>query len=128
MNKRVLLVDDNSGVRAQLKAILSTQQYDVVEATDGLDGLTKAKKTPHDIFIVDYKMPVMDGITLLKRLKEMPQYSECHMILLTTDNGAEFVNKMIELPTVDVLCKPISQSDLLDVLDKQDLLSSVLIA
>jgi two-component system chemotaxis response regulator CheY len=128
MNKRVLLVDDNAGVRLQLKTILTSELYDVVEAKDGLDGLTKAKKDQFDIFIVDYKMPVMDGITLITRLKELPQFCDHPMILLTTDNGAEFESKVAQLGSIDVLCKPIDRADLLDVLDQQDLLSSVLTA
>jgi len=119
MSKRVLLVDDNLGVRTMLRTILTSEGYEVVEAGDGLDGLTKAKKEAFDVFLIDYKMPIMNGITLLKRLKEIPQYTQTQMVLLTTDNGAEFESEVAQFDHINILYKPISQAQLLDMLSQQ---------
>jgi two-component system chemotaxis response regulator CheY len=113
MKKQVLLVDDNKAVRTMLSSLLTNAGYLVTEAADGLDGLTKAKNIGFDAFVVDYKMPIMDGITLLKGLKEMPQYCAHPMILLTTDDGSVFVNKVASLDSVSVMRKPIDQEQLL---------------
>lgn len=113
MKRRVLLVDDNIAVRTTLSSVLSNAGYAVTEAGDGLDGLTKAKSNTFDAFVVDYKMPIMDGITLLKGLKEMEQYCDHPMILLTTDDGPLFTSKVAVLDSVNVMCKPIDQNELL---------------
>ncbi len=118
MNKHVLLVDDNDKVRSLLKSCIEASGYQVVEARDGLDGLTKAKTMAFDYFVVDYRMPVMDGITLLKGLKEMPLYANRPMVLLTTDDSHEFAAKAASLEDVTVLSKPIEQSHLLNVLQQ----------
>ena len=55
MNRRVLLVDDNQAVRSTLSMTLKKAGFDVVEAADGLDGLTKAKAEFFDAFVIDYK-------------------------------------------------------------------------
>ncbi|NQZ06083.1 MAG: response regulator [Algicola sp.] len=119
MNKQVLLVDDNAMVRKMLKSVICAAGYDIVEACDGLDGLTKAKNNSFDAFVIDYKMPVMNGTTLIKGLKEMAQYAALPMILLTTDDGAEFENKIAAIDNIDVLYKPVDQTRLLELLHQQ---------
>jgi two-component system chemotaxis response regulator CheY len=119
MNKQVLLVDDNAMVRKVLKSVICAAGYDVVEACDGLDGLTKAKNEEFDAFVIDYKMPVMNGTTLIKGLKEMVQYAALPMILLTTDDGAAFEHKIAAIDNIDVLYKPVDQARLLELLHQQ---------
>lgn len=116
MSKNVLLVDDNESVRALLKLYMSGVGYKVTEAQDGLDGLTKAKHTQFDIIVTDYKMPVMNGVTLIKGLREMTQYAEHSVILLTTDQSAQFKLSVARLANVKVLEKPVEQSQLLDAM------------
>lgn len=116
MSKRVLLVDDNESVRGLLKLYMSASGYKVIEAQDGLDGLTKAKSELFDVFVIDYKMPVMNGITLIKGLRDMPQYANKVMVLLTTDNSPEFIHQSGSLEDVLVLSKPVEQSQLLEAM------------
>lgn len=116
MSKRVLLVDDNESVRTLLKLYMSSNGYNIVEAEDGLDGLTKAKAQHFDVFVIDYKMPVMNGITLIKGLRELSQYAEQPIVLLSTDNSHEFHQQLSKLEDVIVLEKPVEQSQLLDAM------------
>ncbi|MFT4924471.1 MAG: two-component system chemotaxis response regulator CheY [Phenylobacterium sp.] len=116
MKKHVLLVDDNDKVRALLKSLIELAGYKVIEARDGLDGLTKAKTMAFDLFVVDYRMPVMDGITLIKGLKEIPMYQVTPMILVTTDDSHEFSAKVAQIDDLEVLHKPVGQNQLLNLL------------
>ncbi len=118
MSKRVLLVDDNDSVRNLLRLYMSSNGYRITEAQDGLDGLTKAKQQDFDIVVIDYKMPVMNGISLIKGLRELPQYAAQPFILLTTDDSAEFHSRMHHLTAVEVLAKPVEQSALLALMKK----------
>lgn len=118
MKKRVLLVDDNDKVRRCLSLLMHSAGFEVIEARDGLDGLTKAKSSGFDIFVVDYRMPVMDGITLIKGLKELPQYIDHPMILLSTDNSSEFEIKASRINADAVLNKPIDDEYLLQLLSE----------
>lgn len=124
MNRRVLLVDDNLAVRSALSMVLKDAGFDVVEGSDGLDGLTKAKSDFYDAFVIDYKMPIMDGITLIKGLREMPQYSHHAMTLLTTDTGGDFFTKLSEFKDVHVLEKPVDHQQLIELSSKQSLFRS----
>ena len=121
MNRRVLLVDDNQLVRKSILDVLTVAGFEVVEAKDGLDGLTKAKSGFFDTFVIDYKMPIMDGITLIKGLRDLPEYENHSMTLLTTDDSAEFALKVSSLVDVHVLCKPIDHDVLVSLVSKQSL-------
>ena len=124
MKRRVLLVDDNMAVRSSLSMVLKDAGFDVEEACDGLDGLTKAKAQFFDAFVIDYKMPIMDGITLIKGLRELTEYSHHAMNLLTTDVGSDFMAKSAELEDVHVLAKPIDHQQLIELTSKQSLFRS----
>lgn len=124
MNRRVLLVDDNLAVRSALSMVLKDAGFDVIEGADGLDGLTKAKADFYDAFVIDYKMPIMDGITLIKGLRDMPQYSHHAMVLLTTDIGGDFFTKVSDLEDVHVLEKPVDHQQLIELSSKQSLFRS----
>lgn len=124
MKRRVLLVDDNRAVRSALSMVLKDAGFEVVEGSDGLDGLTKAKAEFYDAFVIDYKMPIMDGITLIKGLRDLPQYSHHAMTLLTTDIGGDFVSKTSELDDVNVLEKPVDHQQLIQLSSRQSLFRS----
>jgi two-component system chemotaxis response regulator CheY len=128
MNRRVLLVDDNRVVRQAIFNLLVNVGYEVVEATDGLDGLTKAKASYFDALVIDYKMPIMDGITLIKGLREMSQYQQHPIILLTTEDSAEFSMKVAGLDNVNVMCKPVDQDLLVSLVAKQNLVGTAISA
>lgn len=67
--KRVLIVDDNTDLRALFRAILTFGGYDVVEAENGRAGVSAARATRPDLVLMDIAMPVMDGWEAVRRLK-----------------------------------------------------------
>jgi two-component system chemotaxis response regulator CheY len=86
MGKAVLNVDDSSMVRKMVSMTLTGAGYDVTEAVDGQDGLTKAKAKQFDIVLTDQNMPNIDGLTLVKTLRGMPQYKSIPILMLTTES------------------------------------------
>jgi two-component system chemotaxis response regulator CheY len=82
---RVLLVDDSVGARGRLARVLSTSGFEVGEASEGLEGLYKARSNTFDLIITDVHMPAMDGLAFLRELRKLDQYAHIPVIVLTSD-------------------------------------------
>lgn len=86
MNKSILVVDDSHLVRMYYRQILEPEGFEVSEAANGSEGLEKAMRQEFALFIVDINMPMMDGLTLLERLRAI---SSAPAIVISTEGGAE---------------------------------------
>ncbi|PTC00360.1 two-component system response regulator, partial [Thalassospira xiamenensis] len=84
MKPSLLLVEDNAQTRAQLLDILTVAEYEVTTAIDGLDALNQAQSDAFDMVVLDHKMPLMDGISLLRNLRDLTAYKNIPLVLLTT--------------------------------------------
>ena len=87
MSKTILTVDDSASIRQMVSFTLKSAGYDVMEAVDGADGLNKAKTRSVDQVLTDQNMPNMDGITLIKTLRTLPQYRATPILMLTTESS-----------------------------------------
>lgn len=87
MAKTVLIVDDSASIRQVVGIALRGEGYDVIEATDGQDALNKLTGQRVHLIISDVNMPVMDGITFLKQVKERSEYKFTPVIMLTTESA-----------------------------------------
>ena len=85
----ILAVDDSASMRQMVSFTLKGAGYDVVEAIDGVDALSKAKAKQVDLVVTDINMPNKDGISLISDLRQMPQYKFTPMLMLTTESGLE---------------------------------------
>ncbi|MCJ8296409.1 MAG: response regulator [Colwellia sp.] len=86
MGKRVLVVDDSRAMRYILTVNLEAFGYNVVEAEDGLDGLSKARINKFDLIITDINMPNMNGYELIKCLRVEKQYQYIPILAISTDS------------------------------------------
>lgn len=86
MSKIVITVDDSMSIRETVKMILSSAGYEVYSAEDGVAGLRLAEQRKADFIITDLNMPNMDGITLITRLRALPQYKFTPIVMLTTES------------------------------------------
>ena len=93
MSLKVLIVDDDSGIRKLLSRFLEREGFNPVEAENGLDGVELAKKEHPDIIIMDVMMPQMDGLTAARLIKFYKPLSQVPIIFLT----AKDEEKEIEL-------------------------------
>ncbi|MHB1669665.1 MAG: response regulator [Thiomonas sp.] len=86
MAKTILIVDDSASLRQVVNIALASAGYEVIEACDGVDALTKLDGRKIHLIISDVNMPNMDGITLVKEVKQKPDYKFTPIIMLTTEN------------------------------------------
>lgn len=115
--KKILLVDDSTIVRNTLKTGLS-EHYEVLEAADGQQGLDVAKSNEVDMFIIDVNMPVMDGITLTSKLRELSQYKSSPIVMLTTESRADKREQGKVAGANGWMVKPCDSEKLLGVISK----------
>lgn len=85
----ILAVDDSASMRQMVSFTLKGAGYTVTEAVDGVDALEKAKQESFDLVITDVNMPRMDGITLIKELRALPNFRFTPLLMLTTESGAD---------------------------------------
>src|SRR5690554_3416832 len=109
--QRLLLVEDDPSFGAVLKDYLAINDFDVVHAIDGEDGLQKFKAGEFDLCILDVMMPKKDGFTLGKEIKEIR--SEQPIIFLTAKNMREDVLNGYKIGADDYITKPFDSEILL---------------
>ncbi len=93
MQGKVLIVDDSEMIRNFHSYILKSIGLDIISAIDGADALEKlcGSEDRIDICITDINMPIMDGYTLIERLRDDPQYEDMPIIIISTED--EFQDK-----------------------------------
>jgi len=118
---KILLVDDDPDLVAATKIVLETK-YEVITATEGEEGLKKAKEENPDLIILDIIMPVKDGFTAAEQIKKDPKLSEVPIIMLTSyaERKGETnipVSKGMTLEAEDYIEKPVKPEELLKRVD-----------
>jgi len=84
-----MIVDDSASIRQVVGIALKSAGYDVLEACDGKDALSKLTGQKIHLIITDVNMPNMDGITFVTEAKKLPQYKFTPMMMLTTEAAAD---------------------------------------
>ena len=109
--KNILIADDEHGIRYFLTELLKNEGYFVFSAANGKEAVEIAKNNPLDLAILDLKMPEMDGITALKRIKEIDRNIE--VLVITGYGDLQSLRDVIEQEGVfDYLLKPFAPSDI----------------
>ncbi len=114
----ILAVDDSISMRQMVTHTLKTAGYDVVEAGDGSQALGKAKQQRVNAVITDVNMPVMDGITLVRELRALPEYKFTPILLLTTESSPEKKAEGKAAGATGWLVKPFNPEQLLATIKK----------
>ncbi len=111
--EKILSIDDSPTVQRLIDMILSSQGYQVVLASDGEEGITKAKAEKPAVVLVDFVMPKMNGFQVCKTLKEDPEFKDTPIILVTSKGdkvGSKFVDV---LGITEYFTKPFQPEELL---------------
>ncbi len=111
-NLRLLLVDDEVEFLEPMKARLERRRVDCVTAASGAEALAVLDASPVDCAVVDVKMPEMDGLELLRRLRRL--HPEVPVVLLTGHASSELGVQGLELGAFEYLLKPVELDELLD--------------
>jgi two-component system chemotaxis response regulator CheY len=119
MAKTILAVDDSTSIRQMVAFTLKSAGYHVIEAADGQEGLDKAT-VANDISLVltDQNMPRMDGLTLTKSLRELPQFATTPILMLTTESSDAMKSQGKAAGATGWLVKPFDPHKLLEVVKK----------
>lgn len=112
---KILAVDDDELIRELLLATLEAHGYtDVTLAESGEDALNKiaATDTPFDSFMFDIQMPGMDGIELTQRVRDMAQYREAPVVMITAMNQKDYIDRAFLAGATDYVTKPFDTTEL----------------
>ena len=106
--KKVLVIDDNKKNRYLVSYLLEKVGFEVVIATNGLEGIETAKKQQVDLIIMDIKMPKMDGHETTRRIRRLKKYKSIPIIALTSYAMMEDKEKAIKAGCTGYMSKPIT--------------------
>ena len=106
----ILVVDDDPLIRGSLYELLQSQRYEVEIASDGAEALETLKRHPFQLVLADWKMPRMDGLTLLGHIRET--YPDVNVIILTGFGNISSAVEAIRQGAFDYLTKPIQAEEL----------------
>ena len=116
MNRRIMVVDDDSSLRGILEEILTDEGWDVVSAKDGYQAVEMASEFGINLFLMDISMPGMNGVDAFLAIKE--RRPNCVTVMMTGFAENDLVQKALSSGVTTVLYKPLSIEDLLAILDK----------
>jgi two-component system chemotaxis response regulator CheY len=117
MPKTILAVDDSASIRQLVSFTLRSAGFEVIEAVDGEDALSRMKGSIH-LVITDLNMPRMDGIELLKRIRSSPAYRFVPVIILTTESQTARKQEGKAAGATGWIVKPFSGEQVLAVLKR----------
>ena len=111
----VLVIDDKKSVRDFVRKLLVACGCSVETAVNGLDGFEKAQQGDYQLFVIDHRMPLMNGVLLSKNIKQNQSCSSTPILFMTTQSK----ESLLDLPEFalfeQVLAKPLIESEFLSV-------------
>lgn len=115
---KILAVDDSASMRQMVSFTLKGAGYEVIEACDGVEALAEAKKGAVDLVLSDINMPNMDGISLVRELRSLPNYKFTPILMLTTESGGDKKVEGKQAGATGWVVKPFNPEQLLKTIKK----------
>lgn len=113
-----LIVDDSKAMRMVLRKIMSEAGYEVSEAGDGSEALIRLKELDHvDLMLVDWNMPVMDGLEFVRAVRENSMYDEILVMMVTTEDGMEKIVEALEAGANEYVMKPFTSESIIEKME-----------
>jgi CheY-like chemotaxis protein len=116
--KTVLIADDEEHLRLLISTTVSGPDHRTVEARDGVEAFDLVQREPPDLMIIDWMMPGMTGIQLLKSLREDPETTAVPVIMITAKAHSADRYQAGLLGIRGFLAKPFSPLELLELVEK----------
>ncbi|MCF8481147.1 MAG: response regulator [Rhodospirillum sp.] len=104
--KSCLIVDDSKVIRMVAKKILQELQFETIEAEDGKVALDACRRALPTAVLLDWNMPVMNGIEFLRALRQLPDGNNVVVVFCTTENDIEHIQEAIEAGANEYIMKP----------------------
>jgi len=112
---KVLVVDDSPTMRQLIIfALRRVGDFQLVEASDGLDGLKKLGADKFDLILTDLNMPVMDGLKLIAMVRNDPLHRTVPIVIITTEGAVDDRDRALALGADACITKPIQNTQILD--------------
>jgi two-component system chemotaxis response regulator CheY len=118
MSARILVVDDSASMRQMVAFALTSAGFSVEEAEDGQDALGRAQAQRFNAVVTDVNMPRMDGISLIRALRGLPDYRFTPMLMLTTESCADKKSEGKAAGATGWLVKPFNPEQLVATIHK----------
>jgi len=118
MSKTILIVDDSDSLREVVGIALKNAGYEVIEGADGQEGLNQLDGKKIHLIISDVNMPNMNGIEMVKKIKEMAEYKFTPIIMLTTESGEDLKDEGRGAGVKAWMVKPFKPEQMLDAVSK----------
>src|SRR3954453_20008290 len=115
--ERILVVDDEANARSALAELLRDEGYSVETAADGFKALPKLEELAPDVVVTDLKMPGLDGIELMHKVRERDP--ECVLIVMTAYGAIDTAVKAMREGAADYITKPVNIEELTLVLARE---------
>ena len=109
---KILVVDDETGIRDFAKVVLAHEGHEIIEAPDGGSGYNMAVSERPDVILLDVIMPVVDGFEALKKLKENPETASISVVLMTAVAAAKGESAAMAMGVEHYLSKPFKRDTL----------------
>ncbi len=110
---KILSVDDSRTMRLMVKRAFRNFQCELFEAADGAEGLAAALANKPDLIVLDCNMPVMDGVTMLRNMRENAELKRTPVIMLSAEDSNEVISTVARLGVRDYIIKPFEDENLL---------------
>ena len=105
-----LVVDDSQTIRLILRKYLGKIGFDVVEATDGVEGITRLREMSQaDLVLVDWNMPNMSGVDFVRAVRAIRQYDSLPLVMVTTNTELDQIASALEAGANEYIMKPFTQ-------------------
>ena len=115
---KILVIEDSSTTRKVIAITLSQSGYEIIEATDGLEALSKLNEARPDLILLDIILPKMDGYKILSIIKENPEFKHIPVIMLTSKDGIINKVKGKVAGSTAYLTKPFDPTQLVATIEK----------
>ncbi|MCF2716799.1 response regulator [Paenibacillus sp. 203] len=115
--KKVLIVDDQNGIRILLMEVFGSEGYETFQAANGKIALEIVEKEPPDLVLLDMKIPGMDGLEILKHLKTMNP--DIKVIMMTAYGELDMIKEATELGALMHFTKPFDIDEMRIAVNKQ---------
>ena len=116
--KKILFVDDSGSIRALVKMILEEAGYEVITGEDGTDALPHLNGQPIDLIITDLHMPRMNGLELIREIRNRKAYRFVPILFLTTETKPELKREAKAAGATGWITKPFDKEKLLQIIKK----------
>jgi two-component system chemotaxis response regulator CheY len=104
--RHVLIVDDSSVIRKVARRIIESMKFEISEAENGEKALEVCARSMPDAILLDWNMPVMDGLQFLRELRRMPDGGQPKVVFCTTENDVAHIARAIHAGADEYIMKP----------------------